>query len=506
MAVSLFFRYSEGMIPKLALSAVVLLAGTGGAAAQERLILSGGLVADGSGAPPRQADVVIGSGLVEAVGSVQPGPADIVLDVSGRIVAPGFIDLHNHSQRGLLAEPGAASQVSQGITTLVIGPDGSSPFPVGDYLDRLETSPSAVNTAVLVGHGTLRSRILGEDFKRSATQAEIEAMSALVFNAMQQGAFGLSSGLEYDPGFYSTTNELVALAKAAARWGGIYMSHIRDEEEGFLEALDEAITIGREADLSVQVSHLKLGNRRVWGRTSEVLDKLGRARASGVDVMADAYPYNAWASGLSILVPSREFDSREAVRDGLDKVGGAEKVLITNFSPDPGLEFRTLAQISETSGADPVETYIELMRQGGADIVCESMSMQDVEALYQSPLVMVASDGGIDSRHPRKAGTFTRVLRHFVRERKLLALGEAIRKMTSLPASRLGLRYRGRLEPGYRADIVVFDPQTVSDTATFQQPDLLSTGIERVFVNGKLVWEDGKTTGALPGKILRHNR
>ncbi len=471
--------------------------------AQDRLILSGGLVVDGSGSPPRRAGVAVRDGFVEAVGTIQPQPGDRVLDVSGKIVAPGFVDIHNHSRNGLLTEPSALSQISQGITTIVIGPDGSSPFPPADYLEQLGAKGTAVNTALLVGHGTIRSLILGDSYKRPATRAEIEAMSALVEAAMEQGAFGLSSGLEYDPGFYSATDELIALARAAARRGGIYMSHIRDEEEGFLDALQEAIEIGRQARLAVQISHLKLGNRRVWGRTAEVLDLIGRGRRQGVDVMADAYPYNAWASGLSILVPSREFDSAEAVRDGLEKVGGPEKVLITNFSRNPYFEFKTLQQLAQLQNIDPVTLYMELMRQGGAGIVCESMSIQDVERFYQSPLVMVASDGGIDSRHPRKAGTFTRVLRYFVRERGLLAVEEAVRKMSSLPASRLGLRDRGRLEPGWRADLVVFDPAAVGDRATFQEPELLSAGIEWTFVNGVAVWKEGSATGQLPGQLLR---
>ncbi len=469
-------------------------------------MLRGGMVVDGSGSPPRVADVAISGGYIVAVGDLSSLSAYPPVDVPGKVVAPGFVDLHNHSRDGLLEEPQAASQVSQGITTLVIGPDGSSPFPTGNYLDRLEATGSAVNVALLVGHGTLRRLVLGDDYKREATTHEVSAMAALVREAMLQGAFGLSSGLEYDPGYYSTTEELIALAREAGRYGGLYMSHTRDEEEGFREALAEAVRIGREARLPVQVSHLKLGNRRVWGLTDDVFEVFFRAREEGVDVMADAYPYNAWASGLGILVPSREFDNREAVRDGLDKVGGAGKVLITRFAPEPAYEFRTLEELASEREVEPEDLYIELMQRGGADIVCESMSMSDVEAFYSRPFVMVASDGGIDSRHPRKAGTFTRVLRHFVREKKSLDLAEAVRKMTSLPASRLGFRDRGRIEPQRRADLVVFDPERVSDRATFQEPDLLSEGIETVFVNGTVVWRDGEVTGELPGQVLRRGQ
>lgn len=475
------------------------------AAAQAQLVLKGGTVIDGSGQPAIVADVVVRGDRIVAIGSVVADDQDQVIHVSGKVVAPGFVDLHNHSQRGVLEEPQLASQVSQGITTLIIGPDGSSPFPVGRYLNQIETLGAAANVGVMVGHGTLRRLVLGEDFRRAADESEIEAMAALVDVAMVQGAHGLSSGLEYDPGFYSQTEELVVLARRAALRGGIYMTHIRDEEDGFREALKEAISIGRKARVSVQISHLKLANTRVWGLANEALLLLDDARSQGVDVLADWYPYQAWASGLAILVPSRRFDSRSDIAEGFAKVGGASKILITRFRHKPEWEFKTVAEIAEQEKTTPVDLFILMMQQGGAGVVGESMSPVDVEAFFSSPLVIVASDGGVDSRHPRKAGTFPRVLGRFVREKGLLGLEEAIRKMTSLPAGRLRLGGRGRLAVGNFADLVVFDPEKVMDRATFQQPDQLSIGIDYVFVNGVAVWKGQAVTGQLPGRVLRRN-
>lgn len=485
------------------LSVLIFCAAFAPVRSEGRLVIKSALIVDGSGAPPRRADLAIEDGIVTAIGEVSPQPGDAVFSAAGKIVAPGFIDLHNHSSEGLLDEPEAATQVSQGITTLVLGPDGSSPFPPGRYLAQLESQGIAVNAALLVGHGTLRSTIMGSDYRRQADVSEIEAMAALVDVAMRQGAFGLSSGLEYDPGFYSSTEELIALAKVAAAHGGIYMTHIRDEEEGFLDALREAALIGRQSGAPVQISHIKLGNTRVWGRTDEALEILQTANRQGVDVLADCYPYNAWASHLSILVPSRKFEDRSQIEDGFEKVGGAEKVLITRYPADPSFEFKTVDELARARNVAAPDVFVEMMQNGGAGVVCQSMSDADVHAFYQNPLVMAASDGGLDSRHPRKAGTFTRVLGNFVRERKLLKLEEAIQKMTSLPARRLGLADRGTIRVGGRADLVVFDPETVADRATFQQPDLLSVGIELVLVNGRPVWENGAVTGQLPGAVLR---
>jgi len=282
------------------------------------------------------------------------------------------------------------------------------------------------------------------------------------------------------------------------------MTHMRDEEEGMLDALREAIRIGNQAHLPVQISHIKMGNRNVWDQASTAIALVAEARRTGVaDVTADCYPYTAWASTITILVPSRKHDDKQEVETSLRNVGGAKNVLITNCRAHPELEGKTLEDIAQSAGSTAVESYQMIVRDGGAGIVCSSMNEADVRAFYRQPWVMVASDGGVGTRHPRGAGTFPRVLGRFVRERGWLTLEEAVRKMTSAPALRLGLYDRGVLREGMKADLVIFDAKRVIDRSTFKEPQLLSAGIERVFVNGEPVWEMGKPTGGLPGKVIR---
>jgi N-acyl-D-amino-acid deacylase len=419
------------------------------------------------------------------------------------VVAPGFIDIHNHSEEGLASEPRATSQVSQGITTLAVGPDGDSPWPIADYLRAREQKPSAVNVLAFVGHATVRERVMGKDFNRAATAREIGLMARLVEQGMREGAFGLSTGLEYDVGHPSTTEEVIELARVASRHRGIYMSHIRDEADEVMGALREAIRIGREAHLPVQISHIKMGTVSVWGRAPQAVALVNSARASGLDVTADCYPYDAWASTITVLVPSRPHDDRAAVHKALADVGGAGNILITSCKAHPDYEGKTLEEVAREHKVQPEEAYTQIVKDGGASIVCRSMKESDIREFYRQPWVMVSSDGGIGARHPRGAGTFPRVLGSFVRERRWLSLAEAVRKMTSAPARRLGLTDRGLIRRGMKADLVVFDPQRVIDRSTFKEPQLLSTGVERVLVNGQPVWEHDHTTGRLPGLVIR---
>jgi N-acyl-D-amino-acid deacylase len=466
-------------------------------------VIVGGILIDGSGRAARRANVRIEGDRITEVGLFKPRPGEETIDARGRVVAPGFIDIHNHSESGLAAEPAASSQVSQGITTLAVGPDGGSPWPIGDYLAARERKPAAVNLLAFVGHATVRQRVMGSDFKRPATDKEINEMSRLVELGMREGAFGLSTGLEYDVGHPSTTEEVIELARAAARHGGIYMSHIRDEADLAMSAFEEAIRIGREARLPVQISHIKLGTVGVWGKAKEVVSLVEAARRSGLDVTADCYPYEAWASTITVLVPSRRHDDRVAVKRGLDDVGGASRVLVTSCRAHPDYEGKTLEEIARAQNSSPVEVYIQIVKDGGAGVVCRSMVESDIKTFYTVPWVMVSSDGGINARHPRGAGTFPKVLGRFVREKRWLTLEEAIRKMTSMPAARLGLADRGLIRTGMKADIVIFDPRQIVDRSTFKEPQLLSAGIERVLVNGEPVWEQGKTTGRLPGVVIR---
>ena len=471
--------------------------------AQTRSILfRNATIVDGSGRPAYGADLRVRNGKIEKIGKIKAKAGEEVIDATGKILAPGFIDIHNHSESGLLREGTAANQVSQGITTVLVGPDGGSPFPLSDYFAKLE-GKIAPNVGAFIGHATVREKILGNDHKRAASDSEIMQMAALVEGAMKDGAFGLSSGLEYDVGFSATTDELIELSRVAARHGGVYMSHIRDEEEGFLAAMEEAVRIGREAGLPVQISHIKMGNRNVWGKSAEAIALIEEAKRSGLDITADAYPYTAWASTIRVLVPSRKYEDRDEVEKGLRNVGGADKVLVTSCAAHRDYEGKTLEQIAQSQNTSPVDIYIQIVKDGGAGVVCNSMNEDDVRAFYTRPWVMVSSDGGIGSRHPRGTGTFTRVLRQFVRENKWLPVEEAVRKMTAMPAARLGLKDRGQIKKGMKADLVLFDKDRVTDRATFTEPQLLSEGIVTVFVNGVPVWEKGQVTNNLPGAILR---
>jgi len=475
----------------------------------EIVAIIGATLIDGSGrAPMKDAVVIIKGDSIVAVGSERGRiriPKDAtVINARGLILAPGFIDTHNHSDRGLDQDPSAVTQVSQGITTIAVGQDGGSEFPIREYLNKLESKPVALNVLTFVGHATLRTRVMGQDTNRHATEAEIEQMKQMVGQAMDEGAFGLSTGLEYETGKPATTEEVIALATVAGRSGGIYISHMRDEADKTFEALRELIRIGREARLPAQVSHIKLGSVAVWGRAREAVALINAARRRGQDVTADCYPYEAWNSTIRVLIPSGRHDDPNDVAKGLADVGGAQNVTIVACRAHPEFEFKTLEEIARQQNVSAVEMYMRIVRDGGATIVCHSMKEADIRIFYRQPWTMVSSDGGIGSRHPRGAGTYPRVLGRFVREQHWLSLTEAIRKMTSLPAWRLGLKDRGSIKPGFKADLVLFDPATIIDRSTFQQPQLISAGIKNVFVNGVAVWRDGNVTGDRPGRALRH--
>jgi N-acyl-D-amino-acid deacylase len=468
--------------------------------------IAGADFADGSGRALRRANVRFVGDRVVSVGTGAPERGDTVIDGAGLVVAPGFIDIHNHSAEGLASDPEAATQVAQGITTVVVGPDGGSPWPIGEYLAERRRNPAAVNVAAFAGHATIRRLVLGDDFKRVARADEVARMATLVDQAMREGALGLSSGLEYEVGGYAETSELVELSKVAARYGGVYMSHIRDEADKSFEALREAIEIGERAHVPVQISHIKLGTVGVWHKAAEAIAIVEAARKRGVDVTADEYPYNAWSSTITVLVPDKRYDYPPSVEKALADVGGAANVLIVRHAAHPEYEFRTLDAVAKDRKTTPVELFIQIVRDGGASVVCTSMVDDDMRAFYRQPWVMVASDGGIGVRHPRGAGTFPRVLGRYVRDERWLPLPEAIRKMTSAPAERLKLSGRGRIVAGAIADIVLFNPKTIVDRSTFSEPGILPTGMEKVFVGGELVWDSGKPVLARPGKVLARAR
>ncbi len=471
---------------------------------KDSILIKGGKVIDGTGAPARSQDIRISGDVITEVGRLKPRQGEKVIEAHGMVVAPGFVDIHNHSERGFANDPTARSQILQGITTIAVGPDGGSPWPVGDYLNWCEKQKLSTNVIAFVGHATVRQKVMGRDFKRTATQSEISQMAELVEQGMREGAVGLSSGLEYDIGNPSTTEEIIELAKAAAKYKGIYMSHVRDEADLVMDAFREAIRIGRDAAIPVQISHIKLGTVGVWDKAGDAVKLIDAARKKGVDIEADCYPYDAWSSTITVLIPSRRHDDPAAVKRGLDDVGGGANVLITSCQAHPDYEGKNLDQIGALIGGNAVDAYIKIVRDGGAGVVCKSMKDSDIRTFYLQPWVMVASDGGIGMRHPRGAGTFPRVLGLFVRERKWLSLEQAIRKMSSMPARRLGLNDRGTIKKGMKADIVIFDPAKIIDRSTMTQPMLEPVGVAHLLINGQSVVKDGIVTGDRPGAVLRH--
>ncbi|MBA3564977.1 MAG: D-aminoacylase [Gammaproteobacteria bacterium] len=473
-------------------------------------LISNARVIDGTGAAARSVSVRIEGARIAAVGDLEARKGESIVDARGLALAPGFIDTHSHHDIGLFEHPDTLAAVSQGITTIVVGQDGASPKSLQAFLSRLEHTPAAVNVASYIGHNIVRTAVMGEDFQRPATPGEIRRMRALVGEGMRAGAFGLSTGLEYDPGIYSTTSELIALAREAAKYGGRYISHIRSEDRRLWQALDEIIEIGREARVPVQVSHMKLAMTDWWGRAPRFLAVMERARADGVEITGDVYPYEYWQSTLTVLFPNRDFTNREAAEFALRSIAPAEGLRLTKFTPAPALAGKTIAEIAAERRADPAVTLMRLIAQSQVrgeeeSVIGTSMHPDDVAALIKWPYANICSDGALMDAHPRGAGTFTRVLRQYVRERHVLTLEEAIQKMTAASAAHMGIKDRGVIRPQAFADLVLFDPEIVSDRATIENPSAMSVGIAKVWVNGVLVLDDGRPTGARAGRAIRRD-
>jgi dihydroorotase/N-acyl-D-amino-acid deacylase len=514
----------------LALGAVA-----GNAAAQEYdLLIRDARVVDGTGAPWQQADVAVRGDTIAAVGSRLAGTARRVIDAAGRVAAPGFIDLHSHARGGIFERPAAENYVRQGVTTLVEGPDGSSPLPLGAFLDKLEALRPGVNLASFVGHGSVRSAVIGTE-ERAPTPAELERMQELVRQAMRDGAFGVSTGLFYVPGSFARTDEVIALSREAGRLGGIHISHMRDETKGVLDSVRETIAIGEEGGLPTQVTHHKMIGRAAWGRSVDSLRLVREARERGVDVTVDQYPYTASSTALTAALmpawslaggaaalrerladPAERPRVLEVVKDRIrNERGGGDpgNIRIAACGFDRSLEGRSLAAILEGRGVPPTvesaaELTLEIAERGGASAIFHAISEEDVERILAAPFTMIASDGEIPAfgqgkPHPRSYGTFARVLAVYVREKRLLTLEDAIRRMTSLPAARLGLADRGLLRPGQKADLVVLDPAAVRDRATYEDPHQYAEGVSLVLVNGEAVLDGDRMTGARPGRVLR---
>jgi N-acyl-D-amino-acid deacylase len=480
------------------------------------LLIANALVVDGSGAPAFRGAVRVRGARIAAVGALTAAPGEKVIDAGGHLLAPGFIDTHSHHDRGLADEPSALAVVSQGVTTIVVGQDGESSLPLRELFAALRARPVAINVASYAGHGTLRERVLGRDFRRAATATEIAAMQRLLRRELDDGALGLSSGLEYDPGIYSSSAELFALAEVLAEKRGRYISHIRSEDRHFWAALDEAIEIGRRAGIPVQISHLKLAMRELWGRADELIARLERARSSGVEVTADVYPYAYWQSTMTVLFPERNFEDRAAAEFALRELVTPEGLRLSSYEPNRAYIGKTLAEIAKLREQDPVTTYLALIAESqrfaqkkgeGASVesvIGTSMREEDIRALLAWRHANVCSDGSLHSGHPRGYGSFPRVLARYGRDEKLFSWEKAVEKASLLGATHVGIRDRGAIAPGYFADLVLLDPARLRDNATTEQPELLASGVERVWVNGVEVFHDGAPTGQHPGRpVLR---
>jgi N-acyl-D-amino-acid deacylase len=491
---------------RLALALALMLVVRAAAQPAAGILVRHGLVVDGTGAPARAADVRIrGDVIVEVASGLRAGADERVIDADGLVVAPGFIDMHSHADGGLAEAPDAASQVRQGITTALVGQDGGSALPVAELFEQMARVPAAINVATSVGHGTVRRAVMGADFKRPATSAEMAVMQALVDRGMRDGAVGLSSGLEYDPGFYATVDELAALALAIKPYGGVYSSHVRDEENEVFAAWQEAIEVGRRAGVAVNISHMKLASRPVWGQAARALAVLEAGARDGVSVTGDWYPYPYWQSAMYVLIPDRDFDNVEKWRVGLEEIGGAGNVRVTNYRPEPSWAGRTLAELAGQEQLDPAALIVTMVTAAGPGIgiIGTSMDEADMRAILAHPQTLICSDGQLNGRHPRGFGAFPRVLGRYVRDEKVLSLEAAVAKMTSRSASVLGIADRGRVAPGMKADLAIFDAATIVDRGTPTEPAQAPVGMRHVIVNGQVVLDGGELTPARPGRALR---
>jgi dihydroorotase/N-acyl-D-amino-acid deacylase len=527
------------------------------------LVITNGHIIDGTGSPWYSGDIGIRGGKIAAIGNLSDAARTRTIDAQGKVVAPGFIDMLGQSELTIQVDPRVRSKIYQGITTEITG-EGNSAGPLndaiiaadratydhyhlnpdwrtlGEYFAKLEKQGIGINLASYVGATQVRRMVLGDEDKQP-TGAQLDQMKELVQQAMQQGAVGVSTALEYAPAPYAKTEELIALASQASEFGGIYATHMRDESNSVLTAIDEALRIGREAHIPVEIWHLKVAGKQNWGRMPEVVAKINAARAQGIDVSANTYAYPAWFNNLSAFIPQWAHDGGDAkllerLRDPAARarmrkdmetpttdwdnewleIPGPESVLI-GVVQNPELlplQGKTLAEIAKLWNKDPMDALFDLLIEDKAftSVAVFGMSEPDVALALQQPWVSIDNDssgtspGGIlgqEHPHPRAYGTFPRILRKYVREEKKLTLEDAIRKFSALPAQRMRFTDRGVLKAGMWADVVIFDPATVHDQATFADPNQLSQGMEYVLVNGTAVIDQGKMTGAKPGKVLR---
>lgn len=497
------------------------------------VIIKNGRIADGTGNSWYRANIAVKDGKIAGVGVLQNWTATDVIDVRNKIVAPGFIDVHTHIEGEEAANPTADNFILDGVTTVVTGNCGSSQVGIKNYLSLLDSIKLSINIATLIGQNDIRKAVMGTA-NRKASAAEIGQMLLITEKAMQEGAVGLSTGLIYIPGAYTPTEEIVALAKVAAQYGGVYATHMRDEGDSVTQAIDEALHIGRSAKIPVQISHFKLSGQQNWGRSKQTVQMIQNARAEGLDVTIDQYPYTASSTGINTLLPDWVLaDGADSIKARLAHPEVRKKVndyilvrlkkrklkhisyaVVAYHAADTAYNGKSVEEINLLKGRkhkakSEAETVMDLVAAGGASAVFHGMSEEDVQRIMQYPFNMVASDASIrvigkGVPHPRGYGTNARVLGNYVRDKKTISVEEAVRRMTSLPAQKFNLHGRGLLQPGYAADIVVFDDATVQDLSTFDKPHQYSVGFEYVLVNGIITVSEGRHTGARSGATLRH--
>ena len=488
-------------------------------------------VVDGSGNPWFRSDVAIKDGHIAAIGDLQSATATRVIEANERILAPGFIDVHTHIEGGIEKNPRGDNFLFDGVTTVVTGNCGGSELNLSEWFNKLDKAGLGLNVASLVGHNTIRREVMGTA-NRQATAEELQKMESLVERAMRDGAVGFSTGLEYVPGTYANTAEIVELAKVAAARGGVYTSHMRNEGIHELEAITETITVGKEAHIPVEISHLKIDRPAVWGASDQSLALIEKSRRDGIDVVVDQYPYDRASTNLGIRLPSwalAEGKLKDRLADPATRRKIAEEMktdltimgvpnygfaTVARFSPNPDYEGKTIPDVNSLKGRAPgpdneIETIFDLMNAGGASMIYKLMGDADIERIMRYPFTAIASDGGIQefgvgNPHPRSYGTNARVLGEYVRGRGVLTLEDAIRRMTSLPARTFHFRDRGLVREGMVADLVIFDPARIEDRATYAKPHQFSGGFDFVLVNGKIAIDHNKLTDTRAGKPLKN--
>ncbi len=500
---------------------------------QYQIIIKNGTIIDGTGSPPFQSDIGISEKKIVEIGSLDESEGMIVIQAKGLTITPGFIDVHTHCDRGIVQTPTVDNYILQGVTTVIGGNCGGHPFPLENLFKAVEENGISPNFGCLVGHNTIRREVMGFRMEKP-TSEELEKMKFLITEEMKAGALGFSTGLAYIPGAYSETEELIKLTSSIKPFGGIYATHLRDQGEHITQAIEEAIQIGEQNNVPVQISHIKLAEDSVWGKTEMITKPVEKARQRGVEVCLDQYPYTATSSGFASSFPSWAFEGgtqqflkrleheelykkmkehiiqrRFTSTKGIDKT---TTIYIAYYKKNPEYQGKNLHEILTLQGKEPnvdqaAELIIEIQKNGGAQGVFFQMDEKDVESLMKLPYTMHASDGGVQTKgegipHPRNYGTFSRVISYYVKQKKVIPLEKAVEKMTSLPAKAFQIKNRGKIQPGMFADIVIFDYERFKDRATFSDPHQYSQGLEYVIVNGEIVVKDNKHTEKLSGMII----